>query len=213
MSSITNEARGRLRILFAALAVDAAMIRRAVAAIPSAMALAAVRPGVGSTAALNRVIGRLPCALLTRGRCMGVWRFLEPTGEPEPPAIMVMAVLLGAIRRPALAIEPFGLSFSHHALGRLSDQAGAAGAAYLSAAMLEAHDHLAVLQPADGEKLFSLGSLTVPGGPGAFLIQPRGRSTDGVPMAFAKTWLSADQLRSDQAHDVSAWSQFIAASA
>jgi hypothetical protein len=206
---VSAEAFGVLRMLWKQLEADAARITKAVEAVPPAMAAAAVRKGIGSRAAIDRVCGRLPIPLMARTRRRAVWRFLAPIDRAEPPALAVKGILLGAANRPPLTIEDFGLMITRHSLGRLYDQAGAG--ADLPAAIIEAHNHLAVLPPSEGGKVFALNEITLPAGPGVFLVRPRGHGDD-APMMIAKTWISNDQLGQAQSRDVATWAEFVAAS-
>jgi hypothetical protein len=204
---ISAQARGALRVLWSDLARKAALVRQAVAAVPPAMAAAAVRKGVGSTSAMMRVAARIPLPILTHARQRCVWRFLEPHPE-EPPALTVMAVLAGAADRPALVIESFGMAASRHALARLFDET--AGQADLVAAIIEGHNYLCALPPIEGEKVFALRNVTLPAADGAFLLEGRGRDASGLPMVFCKTWVSRDQFHFGQECDHAAWANFIA---
>lgn len=174
------------------------------------MASAAVRKGVGATAALNRVCNRLPMPPVSRAPRRAVWRFLQPLQGPEPPAIAVRAALLGAENRPPLTIENFGMLVTRHALARLFDQFNGTD---LCGAIIEAHNALLTLPPQEGEELFALNNIVLPAGPGAFLVEPRARLGTDAPMAVCKTWLSNDQLREHQLRDLATWSEFVASSA
>jgi hypothetical protein len=119
----------------------------------------------------------------------------------------MQAILINARRSGRLSSEPFGASFTFHALGRLLDRSGFA--ADPIAAMFETHDALLVLPPPEGRKMYELQRVRRPAAGGAFLATIRHVGKGEAPLVVARTWLGRDQLRDDQAADISAWREMV----
>lgn len=161
-----------------------------------------------SERALDALVARMPLAPYARARRTLVWRFLQPI-EALPgalhaqPGVVMQAILVGALERPGLAVEPFGIAFAAHALGRLFDRGGPAVDPIT--AMLAAHDALVALGLIEGAQVYALPSVTLPAAGGAFLATPRRVGPTAAPLAVCRSWVSGDQLRTDQDATVAAW--------
>jgi hypothetical protein len=202
---VSAEARGRLRKLLADLQREADAIKRAVHALPLATVAASQQKAtVGARHAYANIARKIPADLVWHGPREAAWRFLAP----DVHGVGVMVVLLGAPGRPKICVETFGLSFTRHSLGRLLDRSGFS--ADPAVAMREAHDGLMALAPADGERVFALPELVLPGARGCFLAVPQMRNSTGSPMATCWTWLDRDQTFPDQARDLEAWREVLA---
>jgi hypothetical protein len=111
--------------------------------------------------------------------------------------------MIGALGRQGLSIEPFGIAYTVHSLGRMFDRGGPSVDA--TAAMLAGHDAMVALGLIEGAQVFNLSSVTLPAGGGAFLASPRRVGPAQAPLAVCRTWVGADQLRADQDAAVAAW--------
>jgi hypothetical protein len=205
-------AKGRVRLLLGELRAEADRVTAAAAELPPAMVAAALgRSIIGSRQALRHVAKRIPIPPMMLGVRMGIWRFLQPgpvPGRPDQSAVVVRALLLGADKRPALTIEPFGLCFLEHALGRLFDQSS--GPLDATRVMLEAHGALLALTPSEGDRVYELGRIMVPAAGGAFLVRPQVPTGDDPPMATAVSWISRDQAWDDQDAILDRWDAVLA---
>jgi hypothetical protein len=214
--SVSVEAKGRLRVLFAQLEADACRIESAADKVPRPLLAAAARKGkVGAARAMTRIFAGMPVQPFHAERRIAAFRYLKPVdGVPaaidgqfhagdQQQAIVMQAILINARRTGWLSSEPFGASFTFHALGRLLDRSGFS--ADPIAAMFETHDALLVLPPTEGRKIYDLQHVRLPAAGGAFLASIRHVGTGEAPLVIARTWLDRDQLRADQAADISAW--------
>ena len=197
---VSREAHGRIRLLHRALAADADRIADAIEALPPAMVRAALSKEIRSRAALRHVIQRMPASLVWQAPRQAGWRFLAPV---EPDDVEMRVVLLGAVNRPSVCVESFGLRFSRHALGRLLDRTSLR--ADPIAAMLGAHDHLLGLDPREGNRIFELPKILIPAAQGAFVAEPSARSGNNPPLASCRTWISSDETFPDQDRILVAW--------
>jgi hypothetical protein len=218
--SVSVEARGRLRVLWAQLEAEACRIETAAYNVPRPWLVAAARKGkVGAARAMARIVAGMPVQPFFSERGIAAFRYLKPVAEvpaaiggefdsgDQQQAIVMQAVLINSGRVGRLSREPFGAIFTFHALGRLLDRSGFA--ADPIAAMFEAHDALLVLPPTEGRKVLDLQHVRLPAAGGAFLATIRHVGTGEAPLVVARTWLSQDQLRDDQAADVSLWHDLI----
>jgi hypothetical protein len=214
---ISPEANGKLRVLWGSLQADADTQAAAVATLPSAMVQAAGRRDISARRALDRVVERMPAALVHRTPRTAVWRVFTPieqlpAGDLPDPAddsrgVMVKGYLLGVRGRTAMNLEPFGAVFTWHALGRLLDRSGFTVDPLK--AMREAHDALLLVTPATGGQLLDLEDLTLPSTGGGFLCQTRRVGANQAPLAIARTWISDAQVFPHQAAHLSAWEQLL----
>jgi hypothetical protein len=215
--SISNEARGRVRALMAALEVDAAKMERAAARIPAQVLNGISWKGpIGSARAIQKIVAAMPRPPDLRGPRMVAWRFLSPVGalptgegaEAEPPRPgVVMKALVAAHRKPGRRVEPFGFAATLHALHRLCDRSGFA--VDPAAAMYAAHDALMSLQTDEGPEVFALSGFPLPTMGGFFLCRPHSVGAGDSPLATGYTWVANDQAHSDQARDVGAWQRLM----
>ena len=200
---LSAEARGRLRVLWAQLEVDADRIEAAARRVPPALARDARRAfGRRADAALAHIVDSIPVLPIARDRRTAAWRYMRPVGDARRSAVRVMALLLNAHGLPGLSMQAFGLEVSRHALGRLLDRSQFR--ADPVRAVLEAHASLLNLTPAEGDRLFSLPAFPLPAERGAFLVSLNG--AEDRPMALARTWIDGDQLFDDQQKHIDNWS-------
>jgi hypothetical protein len=218
--SVSAEARGRLRVLWTHLDAEAGRIEAAADKLPRNLLVAAAMKGkIGAARAMTRVFARMSVQPFHVERGVAAFRYLKPVdGVPaaisgqfdsgdHQRAIAMQAVLINAGRAGRLSREPFGAIFTFHALGRLLDRSGFS--ADPIAAMFETHDALLVLPPTEGRKIYELQNVRLPAAGGAFLASIRHVGTGEAPFVVARTWLNRDQLRADQAADVSAWRELV----
>ena len=158
----------------------------------------------GAAQAVDRIISMIPIPPLLRDNRSAVWRYLRPT--PERRLTDVMLLRLNGDSEPGLRRKPFGLSVTDHALGRVLDRTAMSGDP--AQAVIEAHDALLALEPAEGFRLFALPKFLLPTRDGAFLVSSCSTSDD-TPMSIARSWIAHDQLHGDQERDVGAWAQLL----
>lgn len=203
----TAQARGATRLLWASLAAKAAALQAASDAIPTA-SLRDVRrcTSAGRTRAMTTTLGAMSEPPLYREKRAALWRVLVPADA----MVVVDGLGFGICGIGGWSRRSFGLGFTLHALGRFYDRTGFTGDA--EAAMLQAHDALLALRPDEGEAAFLLHTITVPAGPGLFVVEPQPARDDGL-RAIARTWVSHGQTWPDQEAEAAAWAQIIAADA
>ena len=204
---ISTQARGQLRQLWIELSADADRIEAAGRRVPATLARDARRKfGRGADRAMAAIERSIPVAAMPRARYRrgAGWRFLRPLAGSDRPGVAVMLLTLNGEARPGFHVQPFGLTGSLHALGRLLDRTNFRGDP--AQALLAAHDRLLDLAPAEGFRLFNLERFLVPAGPGAFLMRTSSVDTE-EPMAVAATWVADDQLFTDQQQDANAWAR------
>ena len=204
----TNEARGKARLLLQQLEAEAARITAAAHALPRREIHAVGAFRKTSEPALDALAARMPLPAFYRERRRIGWRFLEPVAVlPDVvqavPGVMMKAVLVGALGRPGLSIEPFGLCLTLHSLHRLFDR-GSPSVDPVQA-MTAAHDALIALGPIEGAQVFDLPTLTLPTPGGAFLAHARIQRGRDLPMVTAKTWVADGQTHEDQDSELRAW--------
>jgi hypothetical protein len=208
---VSNEARGRLRPLLAALEAKAARIASAVARLPPGLKNEALLKGqVGSARAISKIVDAIPAAPDWREPTMALWRFLKPVpslpsadpNEPPRPGVVVMAVIAKRRGRP-IRCESFGVAFTAHALGRLLDRSGFQ--ADPVTAMLQAHDALCQLPTEAGAALFDLDRAELPAAGGAFLSLPGRFGQAEAPIAVCRTWVAGDMLLGTQNITMARW--------
>jgi hypothetical protein len=154
---------------------------------------------------MSAILGAMPVPLYREKRA-ALWRVLVPDDE----MIVVEGLGFGTCGINGWSRRSFGIGFTLHALGRFYDRSGFTADA--EAAMLGAHDALLALRPDEGEQIFSLADVTLPGGPGLFVVEPQPERADGL-RAIARTWVSHGQTWPDQDAEAAAWAQIIAADA
>lgn len=206
--AVTAEARGRVRLLVQQLEAEAARIIAAARALPPREIHAAGGFRKTSEPALDALAARMPLPAFYRERRRMGWRFLEPVAVlpdvvPAVPGVMMKAVLVGALGRPGLSIEPFGLCLTLHSLHRMFDRGGPSIDPVQ--AITAAHDALIALGPIEGAQVFSLPTLTLPTPGGAFLAHARVLRHGDLPMVTAKTWVADGQMHKDQDAELTAW--------
>jgi hypothetical protein len=218
--SVSVEARGRLRVIFAQLDADACRIEAAAARLPRKQLVAAALKGkVGSERAMSRIFAGMPLQPFHYERRSAAFRYLKPlpavpeavgtSGDiaDQQPAIVMQALLINAGRAGLLRCEPLGAAFTFHALARLLDRS--AFSADPIASMFEAHNALLLLPPVEGRQVFKLERVPLPAAGGAFLASIRHVGAGDSPLAVCRTWIDRDQLRTEQAADISAWHNLI----
>ena len=199
------EARGRLRILRTALDAGTKALVASSEAVPRDM-LRAVRhkTNKGRAAAMMQILRLMPEAPLHTEKRAALWRMFVPDGD----AIVVEALAFGAFGTGGWTRRHFGLRFEFHSLARLLDRSGFKVEPL--AAMAQAHNALLALTPSEGDAAFALADITLPGGPGVFLATPDPRGLDSdEPRARVKTWLSSEQLRTDDERERMLWGQLV----
>ena len=201
---VSAEASGRLRLLWTAIAADAARVEAAVRAVPPALA-SDVSGAFNKRArqSLDRIVALIPAELVFRAKREAAWRYLRPAPAGDLAEIVVMGAFLGASGPPRFTTNSFGLSATRHALGRLLDRSGMA--ADPAKAVLQAHAALLALTPSEGEAAFALPDITLPAAGGVFLASPR---RDGV-RAVCRTWLGAGQLWDEQEAAAAKWAELV----
>ena len=203
--TVSTEARRRLRLLSAELKASASRIELAARRIPTELARdARLKFSKGATQAVDRIVQQIPAPLLLRDGRSAVWRYLRPA--PERRAVDVWVMLLNSPGEPGLRKRFFGLSVTHHALGRALDRSQMT--ADPVQAVTAAHDALLALEPADGRRLFALPKFLLPTKHGAFLVSSSS-STDDMPMVIARSWIHSDQHYDDQQRDAETWAQLL----
>jgi hypothetical protein len=206
---VSAEARGKVRTLLRELETEATCITSAAKRLPRKEIAAVGGFRKGSERALDALVARMPVAPYGRARRTLAWRFLQPTSAipgavPTQGGVVVHAVLIGALGRPGLSIEPFGCSFTIHALQRLFGRAGPGVDPV--AAMFAAHDALLALGPIEGAQVFKLSTVTMPTPGGAFLAS---LAPGALPMAVADTWVADGQTYPDQDAELVAWRELL----
>ena len=207
---ISAEAQGRLRALYASLGADADRLETAVRRVPRELCQDVRRKfGRGADRALDQVVCRITAPVLARERRYVAWRYLKPA-PGDRQGVAVMLVTLNAASLPGLHGRTFGLTVTHHALGRLLDRS--CFRIDPVQAVVAAHDALLALSPDEGTQLFGLADFMLPTPSGAFLMSPPTTDYAG-PMSIARTWVDADQLDERQERYARAWARVIEASA
>ena len=207
---ISNEARGRLRELTAALETSAALITTALDRVPRKVLNPVHWKGaVGRERAIEKIISALPAAPELRVAGRAVWRFLQPTdtlphldGEKETAGFIMMSIIAGAKNR-MVRCETFGCAFSNHSICRLLDRSNFR--ADPEEAMFTAHSALTWVNEEDGARLFDLKNAQMPAAGGVFLATPGRFGPTCSPLLIGRTWIGKDQLYRDQANDLQAW--------
>jgi hypothetical protein len=218
---ISSEARGKLRLVMARIEDDARKVEAATDRIPLPLLRdIALKGRVGAARSLARVLAVMPLRPFYSERGSVGFRYLAPAPE-VPPAVGAVAadadqqasvvatiIMLNAGGgRPRLSREPFGAAFTTHALCRLLERSGFSVDPVQ--AMFEAHDALLALDPVAGALIFDRERLLVPTQSGGFIMSPRRVGAWASPVAVARTWLDAGQLRDDQDTDLVRWRQLL----
>jgi hypothetical protein len=165
-----------------------------------------------STRAMDALTKRMPIPPYYRSRHELGWRFLKPVEAlpgliPAQGGVVMMLIGIGALGRPGVSIEPFGIFFSEHSLCRLFDRGGASVDAIRE--MGEAHHALVRLGTREGGQVFALDDLVVPGATGMWLVSPKRLNGGDLPTAHCRTWIAMGQAYPDQAADVALWNRYL----
>jgi hypothetical protein len=213
---ISNEARGRVRALVAALETDAQTLEAAFKTIPpKALRCDQWKGEIGSQRNIARITAAMPRAPDLRAKRMVAWRYLKPVDElpkpigvdePSRPGVVLHAIIFGHRMMPAFP-RSFGLAATLHALGRCYDRSSFA--VDPGEAMLQAQVALLNFATPEGTKLFGLRRITLPTEGGAFLATPCRVPHDDEPLAICRTWIALDQAHPDQEADLAQWGRFL----
>jgi hypothetical protein len=214
---VSNEARGIVRVLIAALTTDAERMTRAANKIPAEILNGSSWRGkVGAERAIERIVRGMPRPPDFRNPKLVMWLFLEPTsalpvalgGKEEPArAGITMKALIAAHKKPGRRVSLFGFAASLHALHRCCDRSNFAVDPVK--AMYSAHTALACLAPAEGAQIFELAKVVLPTPGGTFLATTTRVGIGQDPLCVAKTWIGADQTHQHQDADLSAWARLL----
>ena len=196
----STEAKRAFRLLRADLDTRAKTLIQAADRVPVDL-LKSVRfkTARGRDAAMREILRRMPAPPLNTEKRSGIWRLLAIERDMiEVQGLGFDASTTGWVRRS------FGLTFSSHSLLRFFDRSGFCEDA--EQAMLRAHSALLSLSPNEGNELFGLRSISLPGGKGLFLCASQNRTDKSdFPHAVASTWIAEQQLRPDQETHQLAW--------
>jgi hypothetical protein len=208
---LSTEARVATRRLWREMAIAAERVTAAIEGLsPVTLEKAASRDPVVARRAVAFIRKRLPAQLVHQSGREAAWRFLFPEDEFT---LVMMAVLLNTADRPVITTESFGVTFSHHCVGRHFDRAGPETDAVLS--MHEAHGALLRLQQPEGDAMYELPTLMLPTQTvaGGFLSKPRRGDAERPPMARCWTWISRDMMFEDQDYVLARWRELLASRA
>jgi hypothetical protein len=207
----STEARAKARRLLEEVTATGAAQERAFNAIPRELLNGAAWKGLkGSARKIDRILKLAPRPPDLRSGKFVCWRFLSGDdripGEDDAPAQPCVAVrgVLAQHKRPFQPPGYFGVAFTTHALARMFDRGGhdLDGAAIC----LEAHNHLLVLNKAEGAEVYALPEVIIPAGPKGFFIG-KGRSVgpSACPVIVARTYYVDEMADQRRVSDAEAW--------
>jgi hypothetical protein len=212
---VSSEASGQLRMLLAGMEAGAAIITRAVAKIPSELFDGSRWKGrVGTARAIERICSAMPRAPDHRTDRVAIWRYLQPLVElpgadddDQRRSGVMMFGIIAERKRRRRRIEPFGIAFTTHAIGRLIDRSNFT--ADPERAMFDSHDALMALPALEFDRAFNLPDIVLPAAGGMFLARSRRIGLNDAPLMVCNTWVHADQAFQTQQADLSAWATFM----